>query len=124
MGKFKTLRDALESDLNVISVPVMQDWLVRAEPPCILIAAPISNQYVTEGKEFGAVVLNLDVVVLVNAHPQADARNALEELLEDVLRNSVDWALIGVDAPGTASLPDSTVEFLGTVVHLGKSVQL
>jgi len=114
----------LQSDLSVVGVPVMQGWLIHAEPPCVLLSPPIGGAYVSEAKEFGAVTLNIDVVVLVLATPRDRARDALDDLLEAVLRNSMDWALQNVDPPGTAALPDSTIEFYGTVVHLGKSVQL
>jgi hypothetical protein len=129
-SKIQEMREQLKNDLAVVGVPVLDDWLVRAEPPCILLTSPLSNSYVLGGAEFGSYVLNLDVVVLVKAGPTAEAgptnesRDELEALIEDVLRNTVDWGLNGVDSPGTASLSDSTVEFLGTVVHLGKRLFL
>lgn len=124
MSTFKEVRGTLAADLGVVGVPVIDDWPVRTEPPCIYLTPPISGSYVSEGKEFGTVQLHLDVLILVDAHPIGPARDELENLLEEVLRNSADWGLDGADPPGTASMPDSTVEFLGTVVHLGKTIYL
>jgi hypothetical protein len=124
VGKMKELRAQLVSDLAVVGVPVMDDWLLRAEPPCIFLTPPLTASYVQAGDQFASYVLNVDVVVLVEAGPMNESRDELETLLEEVLRNTADWGLIGVDSPGTASMADSTVEFLGTVVHLGKRLYL
>ena len=122
MGTIKDLRDTLIADLAVVGVPVMDDWQVRAEPPCILVGPPRGGPYVTAGIAFGAYVLSTTVTVLVEMGP--DARDRLETLLEEVLRNSADWALADADAPGTQSVEDSTVEFLASTVHLEKSFHL
>lgn len=127
MAKMKDLRDQLIADLQVVGVPVMDDWLIRAEPPCILLTPPLATPYVTGGAQFASFVMYIDVVVLVehsDTQPDNDDRDELEGLVEDVLRNTADWALTGVDSPGTATLPDSTITFLGTVIHLGKSLYL
>jgi len=124
MGKLKDLRDQLISDLAVIGVPVIDDWWLQAEPPCVLITPPLGGPYVEAGELFASFVLNVDAVVLVRRTPSDDGREQLENILEDVLRNTVDWSLKGVDPPSTATRPDSTVEFFGTVVHLGKTLNL
>jgi hypothetical protein len=122
MGRIKDLRDALITDLEVVGVPVMDDWQVRAEPPCILVGPARGGPYVTPGLEFTSYVLSTDVIVLVEMGP--DARDRLETLIENVLVNSVDWALGGVDTPPIQSVEDSTVEFLSSAVHLEKGFYL
>lgn len=124
MAKMKELRAQLAADLAGLGVPVIDDWIIRAEPPCILLAPPIAGSYVTGSKQFATWTLNLDVIVLVQAQPYDASRAQLEDLIEDVLRNTVDWSLTGVDPPATATAPESTIEFLGTVIHLGKSLNL
>ncbi len=122
MGKIKDLRDALIADLaDSVGIPVMDDWLVRAEPPCILVTTPGAD-YVHAGKELRSYVLSADVAVLVQVGP--DARDQSDALLEAVLRNTADWGLVGVDPPRADSIEDSTVEFLSTVVHLEKGFYL
>jgi hypothetical protein len=123
----KELRDQLIADLEVVGVPVLDDWAIRAEPPCILLTPPLSTSYVTAGQQFASYVLNIDAVVLVEfseTQPDDVSRDQLEDLVEEVLRNTVDWALTGVDSPGTATVPESTITFLGTVIHFGKSLYL
>jgi hypothetical protein len=125
MGAMKDLRAQLVADLAVTGVPVMDDWIIRAEPPCIYITPPNAELYVTGGQQFGMFRLAVDVTVLVALKESDGAdRDELEDLTEAVLANSADWALTGVDSPGTASLPDSTIVFLGIVVHLAKQFTL
>jgi len=125
MGRLKEVRAKLMTDLAVLDIPVMDDWSIRADPPCIFLAPPQGTDYLTAGDEFAlCFVMNLDVVILVEARPPNEGREELEDLLEDVLRNTVDWAFEGADSPGIASKSDSTVEFLGTVVHLAKKLYL
>ena len=124
MGRLKETREKLVADLEVTGVAVMDVWRITGEPPCILLVPPPGRSYVEGGKTFGEFLINVDVVVLVRARPPNEGRDELEELLEDVLRNTADWALDGVDSPAAASIPDSTVEFRGAVVHLSKPLFL
>lgn len=125
MGAMKDLRAQLVADLAVTGVPVMDDWVIRAEPPCIYITPPNAESYVTGGQQFGTHRLAVDVVVLVALKESDGAdRDELEDLVETVLANSADWALAGVDSPAAYSMPDSTIVFLGTVVHLAKQFTL
>jgi hypothetical protein len=125
VGKLKEARAALIADLNVLGVPVMDGWQLNAEPPCVLLTPAAGRSYVDGGEQFASFVINIDVVVLVRDSSVPDqARDALEDLLEELLRNSADWSLDGVDAPQVSAVPGSTVEFFGTVVHLGKTVYL
>lgn len=125
MGKLKETRDALIADLAVLGVPVMDGWQLDAEPPCVLITAPSAGTYVEGGEQFASHVMNVDAVILVrNSTVEDQARDALENLLEDLLRNTADWSLNGAEAPTVAAIPGSTVEFFGTVVHLAKTLYL
>jgi hypothetical protein len=125
MGRMKELRAALAVDLSVLNIPIMDDWSVRADPPCVFLTPPQANDYVVAGKEYGTCfVMNLDVVILVELRPPNEGRDELENLLEDVLRNTVDWSLTGVDPPGTVSKGTSTHEFMAATVHLSKGFYL
>lgn len=125
MAKMKDLRAQLVADLAAVGVPVMDDWAIRAEAPCIYLIPPLGNSYVVGGPQFATYVMNLDILVLVESQAgSGEDRDLLEDITEDVLRNTVDWALTGVDSPGTASVADSTIVFLGTIVHLAKQFTL
>jgi hypothetical protein len=125
MGKMKELRTALMNDLAVLGIPVMDDWEIRADPPCIYLTPPRGGFYLQAADKFGSYfIMSLDLVVLVEARPANEGRDDLEDLLEDVLRNTADWTMTGVDPPGMASKGDSTIDFLGTVVHLDKELDL
>lgn len=124
MSKLAELRNILIQDLAVLGVPVFGAWPIRAEAPSVYLVPPLSAPYVAAGREFGSYVASLDAVVLVERRPPDEGREALELLLEDLLRNSADWALTGVDSPAAASMQDSTIEFLGTIAHLAKTFYL
>lgn len=102
----------------------MDSWKLSAEPPCVLLSP--GSPYVEGGAQFsGSYVMNIDVEVLVRNSSVPDlARTALDDLLEQLLINTADWSLGGVDTPTVATVADSTVEFLGTVVHLSKDLNL
>ncbi len=118
------MRDALAADLAAVGVPVFGDWPVDARAPCVFIAPPLTGYYVSGARELGTYVLSVDVVVLVEKRPPNEGRDDLETLLEGVLANTVDWALVGVDPPSGVTVSDSTIQFLGTVVHLSKAFRL
>lgn len=124
MSKLADLRALLIQDLAVLGVPVFGEWPIRAEAPSVYIVPPLATPYVAGGREFGSFVCSLDAVVLVERRPPDEGREALELLLEDLLRNSVDWGCAGVDSPTATSLQGSTIEFLGTIAHLSKTFYL
>lgn len=124
MSKMQGLRDKLAADLAVLGVPVMDQWAIRAEPPTIFLAPPLAGPYVTPANTFQTYVMGLDVVVLVLRRPPDEGRAELEDLIEGVLVNSVDWAMRSVDSPAVATITDSTFEYLGSVVHLAKDLTL
>ncbi|GAA3193967.1 hypothetical protein ACFO1B_03830 [Dactylosporangium siamense] len=118
----KTLRDQLAKDLDVLGVPVANGWPDRITPPVLLVVPPASAVHVTAGPNFTEYTVALDVVVLAGKASPALALNALEELVEGVLSNTVDWSLSGVDSPSLVTI--SGTEYLGTVVHLSKPTRL
>lgn len=121
----KELRNALAADLAVLDVPVYDSWPIRPDPPCIFLVPPLGGSYITGARQFaGSYVLSLDAVVLVERRPPDEGREGLETLVEGLLRNSIDWALSGVDPPSAVNISESSYEFLGTVVHLSKSFRL
>lgn len=124
MSAIKDLRDTLVADLAPLGVSVHADWPIRAEPPCVFLAPPLGGNYVTGGREFATYILSIDAVVLVARRPPDEGREDLETLVEALLRNTVDWALIGVESPSTVNMAESSTEFLGTVVHLSKPFTL
>jgi hypothetical protein len=124
VSRLKEIRDALVADLDPLNVPVYGSWPIRADPPCVFLAPPLGGAYVAGGREIGTYVVSLDAVVLVERRPPDEGREDLEALLELLLRNSVDWALTGVDSPSAVTIAESTYEFLGTVVHLSKAFYL
>lgn len=124
MSTFKETRDALMADLAPLGVPIVGEWPIQASAPCVFIVPPLAGYYATGGRELTSYVYNLDAVILVERRPPDEGREDLETLLEALLLNTVDWALLGVDPPSAATVQESTIEFLGTVVHLGKTIYL
>lgn len=124
MSVLKSMRTTLATDLSVLGVPVYPEYPLRLDPPCVYFTVPIGGPYIATAREFGTFVVSLDVVVLVEHRPPDEGREALETLLESLLLNSMDWALLGVEPPATQTIEDYTYEFLGTVVHLSKAFHL
>ena len=124
MSALRDLRDTLAADLAALGVPVHTNVAIRLDPPCVLLTAPIGGPYVNGGRELGSYVVSLDAVVLVEHRPPDEGREDLETLIEGLLRNSMDWALTGVDPPSVVTVADNASEYLGTVVHLSKAFYL
>lgn len=125
MSAIKDLRDALAVDLAPLSVPVYTQWPIRLDPPCIFLTDPVTGPYITGGQELGSYVMSIDAVVMVPAAIVEDrGREDLETLLEALLRNTVDWAVTGVDPPSSAAFESDAHELLGAVAHLGKTFYL
>lgn len=116
------LRAQLAADLAVLDVPVVEQWPNRVTPPVIFLTPPASGSYVAGGPTFGSYTCSIDVVILVDRAVIAAALSTLEDLVEGVLTNSVDWSLDGVDSPSLVTIGAS--EYLGTIAHLSKPSRL
>ena len=114
------IRAALISDLSPLNVPVHIPWPDRVNPPCAIVGLE-QGAYVVGGQTFGSFEVRMTVTLLV-AKALADPVAALESLIELTLANTVDWALTGVDAPGTDTI--SGMELLGTTIQLAKQSKL
>lgn len=117
------LRATLAADLEAAGVTVHPAYPDRLSPPCLVVSPPASGQYVTSGPNFGATyTVHADVVALVAKGTPSLSLADLDDLVEAILTNTVDWSLDGVDAPAVVAVGSG--EMLGTVVHLSKSARL
>lgn len=125
MGALANQRNALVADLAALGVPIHAAWPSAVAVPCVFVTPPIGGDYITPGPQFGGVyTVAVDLVILVEHGPAADAFAALEDLIEAALANTVDWTLVGVDPPSPISVSESGAEYLGTAIHLSKPVIL
>lgn len=115
------LRAELAADLGVIGTPVYTTWPDRITPPLIVLTQPASD-YVTAGPTFGGFTVAVDLVILVARSANSVALDNLDALVEQVLANSVDWRLTGVDGPSIVTI--NGAEHLGTIAHLNKEARL
>lgn len=120
---FSELRDSLVADLPLLSVsPAWPDTL---SPPCGFIAPPLSEAWAVPGPNFGGeFTVSLDLVLLV-AHDDAAASLAeLEDMVAYALTYTADWVVTGVEAPAPTSVTEGGAEYLASVIHLSKPVQI
>ena len=111
----RELREKLAADLAVLDVPVEPSWPDRVTPPLIFIQPPEAGSYVSGGRLFGGeYTVSVDVQIVIRDRDLA----TLEELIEGVLVNTVDWGLLGVDTP--AMVTANNLEYFGTTIHLSK----
>lgn len=116
----RELREQLAADLAVIEVPVYPAWpAAPAIPSLIVTPAPI---YVAGGQTFGRYVVTVQVLILASRQRDGASLDQLDQLIEMVLANTVDWALTGVEAPSLVSVGQQSV--LGTLVTLAKGAAL
>ncbi|HLL68813.1 MAG TPA: hypothetical protein VK453_24330 [Micromonosporaceae bacterium] len=125
MAAIKVLRETLAGELaDALGVPVDPAWPVQINPPCAFLTPSAGSSYVVAGKNFGEYTVAVDVVLMVEHGAVEDALVALEALVEVALVNSADWVLDGVDSPAPTSVTESGAEYLASVMHLRKFVQL
>lgn len=124
MATLTDVRAALAADLAVLGVPVHPSWPVNVDPPCVFIIPSLTNQYVTDGPAFREFTVSIDVVIMVEHDAVEVALNALDQLIESVIVNSMDWTLSGVDPPAPTTITDSGAEYLAAVVHLSRPIQM
>jgi hypothetical protein len=116
------LRSALISDIETGldgAALVYPPWPDRFGVPAVIIAPPLGD-YITAGQTTGSYVCRVDALCLVSK--SGDSLAALDDLVESVLENTVDWALAGVDSPSTVVV--GAAEYLGTLIHLAKQSKI
>jgi hypothetical protein len=127
MAVFKDLREQLAAELAeaLDPVPVYASWPSSTIAPCVFLMPPLGGPYVQRSGLFGqSYILAVDAVVLVPHSTVQEAHDALEALLETVLKYSADWQLAGVDPPAAVTVTEGGAEYLGAVVHLSKAADL
>ena len=117
------IREKLAADLEPTGLPVFVAWPDRPPIPC-LVLVPGGAGYVTAppGNNFGAYTLWIDVLLLVRRDVGPVALAALDEVLEVVLANTVDWGLTRVDAPSLVAVGQQ--QTLGCLISLSKAFRL
>lgn len=114
----RELREQLAADLRAVEggPTVEAEYPARLTPP-ILYVQPPETEYILSGKAFGEYAVSMDVVIVIRDRDLAE----LERLIEGVLANTVDWALLGVDAP--EAITANNIAYFGTTVHLSKAAR-
>lgn len=123
MGAIKDVRDALVADLSEV-MPTFQQVPRRFAAPGLLVLTPRSGTYIQGGQTFGSVAISLEVWIVIRAH-SGDELADLDELdgyAEQVIQNTADWSLQGVDVPVIANIDGA--DYPVTVIHLSKQTKL
>lgn len=110
----------LVSDLAPAEVPVYQAWPNRPDVPCLIVVP--GQPYIAGGQTFGSYDVRVEVLILVGHADYPIALEDLNSLIETVLANTVDWALINVEQPSLVNVGASSI--LGAVVSLAKGARL
>lgn len=119
------LREALVTDLGAVDVPVFlgKPRAVGAKVPVVIVTTP-ESQSITSGQFQGWFEVRMDIWVVVKmvAEDEAGTLASIDKLAGQVLYNTADWALLGIDPPELLDLDGS--DFPGAVIHIAKQVQL
>jgi hypothetical protein len=118
------VRETLVADLAPLGIPVTTSWPDELVFPLAFITPPINQNYLTGGDTFHSFVVALDVAILVAHGDAAASLTVLENLIEQALLNTQDWNMIAVDAPAAMTVTENGAAYLGTVIHLSKSITL
>lgn len=125
MSVITDLRVALADELApLLGVDVHAQWPDVLTPPCAYISPPLVDDYVRRGPTFREHTVALDLIVLVEHGDPATSLAALDALIEIAVVNTADWSLSGVDSPAPIQVSDGGAEYLASVIHLRKAVQL
>ena len=118
---FQEMKAALITDFETANIKVHDGaWSDRFEPPGVMVRQPISGSYIERGQLVGEFEQLIDVILVV---PQSDkAVTDLDEFIETVLLNSVDWGFRGVDTVAVINIHGT--DYPGTVIHLAKQARL
>lgn len=120
------LRLTLAADLAPLGIAIHPSWPDNLDLPLAFISAPLSQGgYVRGGQTYaGHYVVSYDVVILVAHSDPGAALIELEGLIEQAIIHTADWALTGIDSPAPTTISDNGAEYLATIVHLSKNVQI
>lgn len=124
MSVFQDLREQLAADLTALGVPVFASWPDQIALPCVYIMPPLGSVYVAAGPNFREYTVYTDVVILTDHADVVASLATLEGLLELAIVNSMDWTFGGVEPPAPITVTESGADYLGTVLHLSKPVNL
>ncbi len=116
-----TTRRTLQNDLKATRFTVLDAWPNDPKVPCIVIV-PASATYIGAGQTFGEYVINVDVLCLASRDRYTAGLAALDDMVQAVIVNSQDWALLGVETPQLIGVGPQQV--LGCVVSLAKAVRI
>lgn len=116
------IRAALIADLKPVKVQVYSGWPDRPVPPCLVVGPAQGATYVEGGQNFGEYTIRMEVLALVARGKDDEALTKLDQLIEAVLANTVDWGLEGVETPTLVVVGQQPV--LGTLISLAKSARL
>lgn len=124
MSQLKEMRDKLATDLEALGVPVFGSWPTSINLPCVYVMPPLGSVYITAGPNFREYTVNIDVAILADHDDVEASLETLETLLEAAIVNSMDWAFGGAEPPAPITVTESGAEYLGTVLHLSKYINL
>lgn len=122
MSAFSDLRAALVADLPELSIAA--SWPDTLNPPGGFITPPIAAEYATRGPNFGEHTIALDLVLFVGHGDAALALAELEEMVQYALIHLADWTLTGVDPPAPTRVSEVGADYLASVIHISKPIQL
>jgi hypothetical protein len=121
---FKDLRVKLAADLGALNVPVFASWPTTIALPCLYVMPPLGSIYISAGPNFREYTVFTDVAIIADHDDAVESLETLENLLELAIVHSMDWAFGGVEPPAPITVTESGAEYLGTVLHLSKTVSL
>ncbi len=118
------LRQALVDQLKTLETDVHNMMPARFNPPGIIVSHSTEGNYVAGGQFRGEYEVAFDVVIAVKANE--NDRNAelteIDNLIEQVLENTMNWGLRGVEAVGEVTIQGA--QYPGTIVHIAKQTNI
>jgi hypothetical protein len=120
----KDLRVQLAAELAAVGVPAFASWPDSITLPCAYVMPPLGSAYITAGPNFREYTVLVDVAILVEHADAVASLDILEDLIEAAIVNSMDWTFRGVETPAPITVTESGADYLGSVLHLSKPVNL
>lgn len=115
-------RQQVAADLRDAGLKVKDHIPAKVVPPLVILGT--GDPYVEEGSTFANtnMVVNLELFCVVGTQPNAEAMNALDEMIETVIFNLGDWSVAGVSAPFMASANDA--QYLTSRISINNTFEL